>query len=297
MNRHSFYDAGNTPRQGPLWAGLDCTELAAASPTARSPSPSKTSRCSIGWYPSPGAACWAGDCAGHYPHRRDAACRCFALGGVVVATVPSLRGPTRSYSGRGAGPSPDRVRHLAVWRFRCFRQPPTMTSTMASMRWWAPPTRCTARRCSRSTWPLFQASEPLSAAIFAEAVGKSLGSAQGLHITQSQQILDAWLDAQQQVASLIVRNAPPAADPVFGFSLAAPRSGRSGRARILGTPLRSTRRPGTLYVGAVVRGSQDHRRVRRQHHSRLSPGTELPGRDAAPTSATQVRLSTSALKC
>lgn len=70
--------------------------------------------------------------------------------------------------------------------------------------------------------PLFRGSEPASAERFAEAVGEKLGAGQGLVVSQSQHVLDAWLDAQQQVASLIASHAPVDAERVFAFSLASP---------------------------------------------------------------------------
>lgn len=70
--------------------------------------------------------------------------------------------------------------------------------------------------------PLFRGSEPASAERFAEAVGENLGTGQGLVLSQAQHVLDAWLDAQQQVASLIASHDPVGGECVFAFSLASP---------------------------------------------------------------------------
>jgi hypothetical protein len=73
---------------------------------------------------------------------------------------------------------------------------------------------------------LFQASEATSAAHLAESVAEKLGTAQGRVLSESQQVLDAWLDAQRQVAGLITHDAPPdaerIAERIFEFSLASP---------------------------------------------------------------------------
>jgi hypothetical protein len=70
--------------------------------------------------------------------------------------------------------------------------------------------------------PLFRASEPLSASILADAMRDSLGEAQGRTIAQSQQILDAWLDAQRQAVALLPPDEPLDARRIFEFSLASP---------------------------------------------------------------------------
>jgi hypothetical protein len=70
--------------------------------------------------------------------------------------------------------------------------------------------------------PLFRGSEPASAERFADAVGEKLGPGQGLVLSQSQRVLDAWLDAQQQMASLIASHEPVDAERVFAFSLTSP---------------------------------------------------------------------------
>ncbi len=70
---------------------------------------------------------------------------------------------------------------------------------------------------------LFQKSEAISAARLAESVGENLGAAQGRVISESQQVLDAWFDAQRQVAGLIASHAPTDAERIFEFSLASPQ--------------------------------------------------------------------------
>jgi hypothetical protein len=70
--------------------------------------------------------------------------------------------------------------------------------------------------------PLFQESAPISAKLFSDAAGESLGAGQSLLITQSQKVLDAWLDAQRQAVSQIASHEPVDVERVFTFSLASP---------------------------------------------------------------------------
>jgi hypothetical protein len=49
---------------------------------------------------------------------------------------------------------------------------------------------------------LFERSETVSAARFADVVGESLGDEEGRAISDARQIMDAWLDAQRQAAAL-----------------------------------------------------------------------------------------------
>jgi hypothetical protein len=70
---------------------------------------------------------------------------------------------------------------------------------------------------------LFEKSEPLSAAGFAKAVGENLGEAQGRVLSDEQQILDAWLDAQRQATRLVASHLPEESERVFELSLANPQ--------------------------------------------------------------------------
>lgn len=70
--------------------------------------------------------------------------------------------------------------------------------------------------------PMFQRSEAISATQLAQSVGKSLGQAQGRILSDEQQVLDAWLDAQQQASALIAIQEPVDTERIFEFSLASP---------------------------------------------------------------------------
>lgn len=70
--------------------------------------------------------------------------------------------------------------------------------------------------------PAANISEPVSAEDFADVVRGRLGDAQGRLLVESRDVLDAWLDAQRQVVSLIVHVQLPEPEQIFAFSLASP---------------------------------------------------------------------------
>lgn len=69
--------------------------------------------------------------------------------------------------------------------------------------------------------PVASMSDPVTAEDLADGLRENLGDAQGQLFVQAKDVLDAWLDAQRQVACLIASVPPTEAERVFAFSLAS----------------------------------------------------------------------------
>lgn len=69
---------------------------------------------------------------------------------------------------------------------------------------------------------LIQGSEVIPAARLADVVSENLGMAQGRLITDSQRLMDAWMDAQRQVSAMIVDQISTDAREALEFYLLSP---------------------------------------------------------------------------